>query len=75
MIRIEVTAQRPVTLEELKAATDGLLAAAHWMPRATVPDTEKFRVRLRAAGIATSPDQVTVCSATRLARPSGRANA
>ena len=58
MVRIEVMGLPALGLDHIKAATDGVMAAAQWMPQATVADTAKFHARLLAAGITATPADV-----------------
>jgi hypothetical protein len=58
MVRTEVTHVTALSLDQIKATTDGVLAAAQWMPHATVANTAKFHARLLAAGVTATPAEV-----------------
>jgi hypothetical protein len=51
MLRMDVASTDVLGLAEIKAFTDGLLAAAQWMPAAYESGTERFHARLRAVGV------------------------
>jgi hypothetical protein len=58
MLRINVASPGALGTAEIKAVTDGLLAAAQWMPAADDSDSERFHARLRAAGVDANPATV-----------------
>jgi hypothetical protein len=51
MLRMDVASTGALGMEEIKGVTDGLLAAAQWIPAADESGTERFHARLRAVGV------------------------